>query len=275
MRSQHHVTTAGSGLTRSSGASYRWYEPAVWGTDVDASPKRRTHRTVERATRQVPPRIVDEHELSQLAESLVERRPSAYERRIKPVIDRAAAAILLTVFLPVLLTVYVAVLITVGRPVLFRQVRVGKGGRAFDMLKFRTMRPDRRVSTEPYHGHERRVTHKSASDPRHTRLGRLLRKTSLDELPQLLNVVRGQMSLVGPRPELLALVEEYTSWQRIRHIVKPGLTGLWQTTERGKGRLLHECVDLDLQYISRMSFKSDVAILLRTPMALLKNKGVI
>lgn len=214
-------------------------------------------------------------DLEQFAAALRERRPTTYERLIKPLTDRVLSALLILLLSPAMAVIYVAVLIAVGRPAIFRQVRVGRNGRTFSMLKFRTMTPDRRSRTEPYIGPERRVTHKSANDPRHTHLGRWLRKTSLDELPQLINVVRGQMSLVGPRPELADLIERYAPWQQTRHVVKPGVTGLWQTTERGEGRLLHECIELDLLYISRLSFPRDVVILARTPLALLRNKGVI
>jgi len=131
------------------------------------------------------------------------------------------------------------------------------------------------MRAEPFDGPDRRTIHKSANDPRHTTIGRFLRKLSLDELPQLVNVLRGDMSLVGPRPEIAALTADYLDWQQTRHTVKPGVTGLWQTTARGDGRLLHECVDLDLHYIRGMSFRTDVAILLRTPFAMLRNRGVI
>lgn len=230
-----------------------------------------THRD---ATSDVPAHRPSGDDVEHLAALLALRRPTAYERWAKPVFDRVVAALLLLVLSPVLGVVCLSVLFSIGRPLIFRQVRVGQGGRAFSMFKFRTMKPDRRVSCENYTGPERRVTHKSPHDPRHTPLGRLLRKTSLDELPQLVNVVRGHMSLVGPRPELADLVLDYAPWQQRRHIVKPGLTGLWQTTERGRGRLLHECVDLDLQYISSLSWRTDLRILARTPIALLRNRGV-
>lgn len=220
-------------------------------------------------------RVVTHEELDRLAHRLGTRTPTRYERWVKPALDRLLAGLLLLVLTPVLLTITMAVLVSIGRPVLFRQTRAGRHGQAFSMLKFRTMRPGRRVSIVGYSGPERRVTHKSANDPRHTRLGRRLRKLSLDELPQLFNVLRGDMSLVGPRPELLDLTVDYLPWQRSRHLVKPGLTGLWQTTDRGKGRLLHESIDLDLEYIEGLSFSRDWRILARTPLALLKTRGVV
>lgn len=219
--------------------------------------------------------IGDLARIEAIAARLVAREPTRYERFVKPVVDRLFAAILIVVFMPVLLFVTLAVLISVGRPVLINQPRTGRHGRVFTMLKFRTMLPDRRVTTTTYDGPDRRRTHKSADDPRHTQVGRLLRKTSLDELPQLFNVLRGDMSMVGPRPEMAALAAGYVSWQQSRHVVKPGVTGLWQTTARGEGRLLHECVDVDLRYIQDLSFRHDIAILARTPIALLRSREVI
>ena len=133
--------------------------------------------------------------------------PTSFYARIgKPVFDRVVAAILFLLLLPMTLLVALAVLVVIGPPVLFRQSRVGRAGRAFSVLKFRTMRPDRRRERRDVI-EDRRMTHKSERDPRHTRLGRQLRKWSLDELPQLWNVLRGDMSLVGPRPELVEVVE--------------------------------------------------------------------
>jgi lipopolysaccharide/colanic/teichoic acid biosynthesis glycosyltransferase len=110
----------------------------------------------------------------------------------------------------------------------------------------------------------RRRNHKSPHDPRHTRLGRFLRRTSLDELPQLVNVIRGDLSLVGPRPELPEVVANYQPWQHARHWVRPGITGLWQVTERGSGEPMHEHVESDLRYIRSLSALTDLRILLLT-----------
>lgn len=135
--------------------------------------------------------------------------------------------------------------------------------------------PDRRVSSarqlEDRRALERsrRRTHKTPDDPRHTGLGRFLRAYSFDELPQLVNVLRGELSLVGPRPELPEVVASYEPWQHARHEVKPGLTGLWQTTDRGSGEPMHLHVDRDLEYIERISVRTDLAILLVTVPVLL------
>jgi lipopolysaccharide/colanic/teichoic acid biosynthesis glycosyltransferase len=136
------------------------------------------------------------------------------------------------------------------------------------MYKFRTMAPDRRHEAASYDEPERRKTHKHPDDPRLTPLGRFLRKWSLDELPQLWNVVRGEMSLVGPRPEMLGIVDTYDHWQHARHAVKPGLTGLWQVSARGDGPM-HENTHLDLAYVRQVRFGSDCKILFMTIPALL------
>ena len=130
--------------------------------------------------------------------------------------------------------------------------------------------PDRRSGLDRRQGERRapeatrRRTHKTPDDPRHTRLGRFLRASSLDELPQLVNVLRGELSLVGPRPELPEVVASYEPWQHARHAAKPGLTGLWQTTERANGEPMHLHVDKDLEYIERLSARTDLSILLVT-----------
>jgi lipopolysaccharide/colanic/teichoic acid biosynthesis glycosyltransferase len=199
-------------------------------------------------------------------------RDTFYARHGKAAFDRFSAAVLLLLASPVLLVVTLLVLARLGRPVLITQPRVGRGGNAFGMLKFRTMHPDRRERRESFRGGERRRTHKSPHDPRHTPLGRVLRKLSLDELPQLWNIVRGDMSIVGPRPELVHVVlDRYEPWQHGRHAVRPGLTGLWQTTARDIG-LMHEHIHLDLEYIRRMSFGTDVKLLFKTVGVLVRPK---
>jgi lipopolysaccharide/colanic/teichoic acid biosynthesis glycosyltransferase len=191
-----------------------------------------------------------------------------YQRWGKPAFDRAVGLAVAIALVPLVLLVALAVRVTLGAPVLYRQRRIGLRGVEFDMLKFRTMLPDRRRSRQPFEGPDRRRTHKSDEDPRHTRLGRFLRMSSLDELPQLWNVVRGDLSLVGPRPELTEIVERYEPWQHARHVVKPGITGLWQVTRRGDG-LMHEHVEVDLRYVEDLSFRTDLKILVLTLPAVL------
>jgi lipopolysaccharide/colanic/teichoic acid biosynthesis glycosyltransferase len=181
----------------------------------------------------------------------------------KEILDRVLALAALTALLPVIGVTAVAVRLSLGRGVIFRQVRVGLHGSEFVMLKFRTMACDRRVSDVPYEGCDRRLTHKTECDPRHTALGRFLRRSSLDELPQLVNVLRGEMSLVGPRPEIATVVERYGLRDHPRHRVRPGITGLWQVSEY-RGELLHLNMGLDIDYLEQLSLRTDLRILWAT-----------
>jgi lipopolysaccharide/colanic/teichoic acid biosynthesis glycosyltransferase len=194
-----------------------------------------------------------------------------YVRIVKPLFDRVVGFCIFLVLLPLTAVVALAVRISLGSPVIFRQRRVGRDGRPFDVYKFRTMAHDRRQQQEPV-DQDRRQTHKTTDDPRHTRVGRCLRKWSLDELPQFWNVVCGDMSLVGPRPELVEIVARYEPWQHQRHAVKPGLTGLWQVSSRGTG-MMHLHTDIDLEYIETMSSSTDLKILFRTIPATLARRG--
>jgi lipopolysaccharide/colanic/teichoic acid biosynthesis glycosyltransferase len=192
-----------------------------------------------------------------------------YRDLVKPVLDRTLAAVLLLAILPVLVTIAVVLRIRLGRGILFRQERIGLGGRPFTVYKFRTMLPDRRSTTgDGWGATDRRRSHKQPTDPRHTRVGQFLRRWSLDELPQLFNVLRGEMSLVGPRPELPHIVDRYEPWEHARHAVRPGLTGFWQTTARAAGPM-QEYTHLDIEYVKRLSFATDLRVLCATPFAAL------
>lgn len=193
-----------------------------------------------------------------------------YRRVVKPVVDRVVAAVLLVVLAMPLLLVALVVLLSLGRPILFVQDRVGRGGRTFRVLKFRTMRPSRRRRQLSV-AHDRRRSHKVPDDPRLTATGRFLRRWSIDELPQLLNVVKGEMSIVGPRPELPEIVAAYPPELHARHAVRPGLTGLWQVCARGDG-LMHENGHWDLEYVQRIGLRTDLSILLRTPAAIVGSR---
>ncbi|CAB4982187.1 MAG: sugar transferase [Actinobacteria bacterium] len=195
-----------------------------------------------------------------------------YMRFVKPSCDRIFAAVMLVLLSPILLFTSIALRLTLGKGVLFRQERIGKGGVPFTVLKFRTMKADRRQERLDV-GSDRRRTHKSTADPRHTRLGRFLRATSIDELPQFVNVLRGDMSIIGPRPELPIVVEKYEPWQHLRHDLRPGLTGLWQVSERGNGEAMHDRVDVDLSYCDSVGFLTDLRIFLATPFALIRARG--
>ena len=200
------------------------------------------------------------------------RRGTAYRRIVKPVFDRVFGVLLLLVVAPLIIVVMGLVRLTLGRGVFHCQRRVGKDDRVFDLYKFRTMAPDRRRGEERFVGRDRRLTHKCEEDPRHTGVGRTLRKWSLDELPQLWNVVVGDMSLVGPRPELVSVVKEHDLWDHPRCLVKPGITGLWQVSP-DRGALLHENLEYDTMYVSDMSFWKDIKILAQTPRAVFARKG--
>jgi lipopolysaccharide/colanic/teichoic acid biosynthesis glycosyltransferase len=206
--------------------------------------------------------------------SHVELLPRAgfYRSRVKPFLDITGGLLLLIVFSPVIAVSIALVMLSLGRPVIYTQERVGLGGRRFKLYKFRTMTPDRRTGRSHYIGPERRQTHKSREDPRITSVGKFLRAVRFDELPQLWNVVKGDMSLVGPRPELPEIVVNYDEWQHQRHMVRPGLTGLWQVSHQN-GKPMHECTDVDLKYIANLSFSSDMSILLRTPAAMFLRRG--
>jgi exopolysaccharide biosynthesis polyprenyl glycosylphosphotransferase len=205
--------------------------------------------------------------------SLVSGPDRALGLLVKRGLDIVASAILMVVLAPFM--ALIAALIRVGStgPVLFRQERVGLHGRTFTLLKFRTMcvdaeqqLPELRIQNA-VHGHAFKLDH----DPRATRAGRFLRRTSLDELPQLVNVLRGQMSLVGPRPPLPCEVSTYDIWHRRRLSMKPGMTGLWQVGARREPEF-DKWVQQDLEYIDTWSLWLDAKIVLRTVPAMLTGR---
>lgn len=155
-------------------------------------------------------------------------------------------------------------------PVFFKQIRVGKDGKEFGMYKFRSMVADaeERLKDLLQHNEVSGAMFKMKDDPRVTRIGKFIRKTSIDELPQLLNVIKGEMSLVGPRPPLPREVKEYTSYDKQRLLVTPGCTGLWQVTERNSVGFA-EMVELDLEYIRNRNVFYDIKIILKTVKVLL------
>jgi exopolysaccharide biosynthesis polyprenyl glycosylphosphotransferase len=194
---------------------------------------------------------------------------------LKAAMDWIGAALLTVILAPVLLTVAAAVKLTSRGPVFFRQDRVGRGGRTFQMLKFRSMvvGAEARVETLAEAGNDAAgPLFKRRDDPRVTRVGRVLRRYSLDELPQLFNVLSGNMSLVGPRPPLPAEVSRYEARMRRRLLVKPGMTGLWQVG--GRSDLpWEECVRLDVYYAENWTPCGDLMILARTAKAVFGGAG--
>ncbi len=197
-----------------------------------------------------------------------------YQRLAKRAFDLAVTLAILPLALPVMGLVALFIRLEGAGPVLFRQVRVGENGRLFEMLKFRTMVDGAETMQEVVLEHDEtgRPIHKRPDDPRVTRVGRVLRRLSLDELPQLFNVLKGEMSLVGPRPELPALVEKYQPWQRKRFAVPQGMTGWWQVNGRSD-RLMHLHTEDDLFYVQNYSLWLDVYILWKTLWAVLSGRG--
>ena len=206
-----------------------------------------------------PLQVLTEHaEISGLADlpviELPSRRLPAWQHTVKRVMDVALSAVLLILCSPLMLAVAWLVRRATKASAIFRQTRVGYRGAEFTMYKFRTMAP----SADPY-----AEAPEDLDDERITRTGGWLRRSSLDELPQLFNVLKGDMSLVGPRPEMPFIVEQYEPWQRRRLDVKPGITGLWQILGR-KDLPLRDNIEYDFYYIRNWSIWLDVAILLKT-----------
>jgi lipopolysaccharide/colanic/teichoic acid biosynthesis glycosyltransferase len=179
--------------------------------------------------------------------------------------DIATAALALVLLSPLLLIAAIAIRLGSRGPVLYRQLRVGRDGREFEMLKLRTM-----VQGSDPVGVGTVVTR---DDPRVTAAGRVLRRTSLDEIPNLLNVLRGEMAIVGPRPTIPAQVKDYTLRQRRRHEVRPGITG-WAQVRGRAGIPWEERIELDLWYVDHRSAALDLRILLRTVWLLLTGHGL-
>lgn len=197
-----------------------------------------------------------------------------FERWFKRAIDLSGASIGLVLSAPLIAAAGAAIRIEDGGPVFFRQTRVGEGGKPFTMVKLRTMDPDaeQRLAEVLDKNSLEGPIYKIPDDPRVTKVGRFLRRWSLDELPQLWNVLRGEMSLVGPRPEEEWIVAQYRDEQRQRLAVKPGLTGPMQISGRG-GLSMDERLALELDYIENYSLGRDLAILLRTIPAVLRAEG--
>jgi len=189
--------------------------------------------------------------------------PGPLHRVTKRFMDISISLVLILVLFPLMAVIYVIQLFKKNGSPVFTQTRTGLRGKEFTFYKFRTMKPE---------SDEYEVAPISMDDPRVTGLGRFLRRTSLDELPQLFNVIRGDMSLVGPRPEMPFIVKEYTSWQRHRLDVKPGLTGMWQIMGR-KELPLHDNLEYDYYYIRNQSLMLDFTILLRTIATIFKGRG--
>jgi lipopolysaccharide/colanic/teichoic acid biosynthesis glycosyltransferase len=229
---------------------------------------------------------MEAHGLSEavtLDAAAVARPPTALVCRV---LDVLLAAVLLVLLLPLFVAVALAIRLDSPGPMLYRQLRVGLGMRRFTLHKFRTMRPD--ADSQPHHdyvvglirGQAEAVSgshgslYKLAHDERITPVGRFLRRWSLDELPQLFDVLRGEMSLVGPRPAIPYELDHYErSWYR-RFSVKPGLTGLWQVSGRNK-LTFHDMVRLDIEYAETWCLRLNVLILAKTPWVVVRGRGAV
>jgi len=206
----------------------------------------------------------------------VARRPRwfAYEASLKRLLDVGLASLGLVASLPLSLAIIIAIKLDSPGPALFVQDRVGRYGHRFRFYKFRTMYADaeRRLSELQLLNEVDGPVFKMRRDPRITKVGAFLRRSSLDELPQLINVLKGEMSLVGPRPPLPREVEQYRPSDKIRLSVKPGLTCLWQI--RGRSTLGFETwMEYDREYISNVTLWVDLSILVRTVWAVLSTRG--
>lgn len=238
-------------------------------TNVCAQPARRIERR-----RDLARRVRFECDMRGVPLHLEFRRHS-YARRIKPLVDAALAGLALAFLLPLMLVVALAIKLGDGGPVLFVQERTGYLGARFRLYKFRTMVVDAEALKERLRA---RNIHRAGSpdfklrdDPRVTRLGRFLRKTSIDELPNLWNVLRGEMSIVGPRPTSFSATS-YAMAHLPRLAVKPGLTGLWQVSGRAEIDF-DERAELDISYIRALSARQDLALVLRTVNAVRRGQG--
>ena len=185
---------------------------------------------------------------------LVERLSSFYAKRGKHLFDVIAAFLLIIIFAPLMGLVAVLIKLTSRGSIFFSHKRVGLNNELFVIHKFRSLHVD-----TPSYSEKPGKT----DDKRITLIGKWLRKTSLDELPQLFNVIKGEMSLVGPRPEMPFLAKDYEPWENQRHLVRPGMTGLWQLSPRRQGTI-RDGISVDLEYIEKLSFWNDFKILLRT-----------
>jgi Undecaprenyl-phosphate galactose phosphotransferase WbaP len=199
-------------------------------------------------------------------------------RRVKRTLDIAFAIVLAIVALPVSLLIAAAILIESGRPVFFRHRRIGRGGRSFSLLKFRTMAQNsdeilaEYLAGNPEAAHEWDRNRKLRYDPRVTRIGRLLRRTSLDELPQIFNIFRGEMSIAGPRPIVEAEIAKYGNTYPLYSLAKPGLTGLWQVSGRNDTTYRRR-VELDAAYVRNWTPALDFKLLFKTVGVVVKGKG--
>lgn len=192
----------------------------------------------------------------------------------KRIVDVIFSAFGLVLFLPLFLLVSILIKVDSPGPIIFRQIRVGKYGSKFEIYKFRTMCFDAEEKLK-FLKDKNEMSGKQfkiKNDPRITKIGFFLRKNSIDELPQLINVLKGEMSLVGPRPALVEEVREYTEYEKKRLRVLPGCSGLWQVSGRNN-LMFDQMIELDLKYIDDITLKNDIKIMLKTIKVMITNEG--
>lgn len=197
-----------------------------------------------------------------------------YQRMLKRIFDLTLVFLLLPISIILGVLIAIAVWIDSRLPIIFQQKRVGENGVLFTMYKFRTMKPgaENYQHLVEYKDGNNQIIHKSIHDPRVTRVGKFLRKTSLDELPQVINIIKGDMSFVGPRPELPYLVEQYEPWQRKRFSIPQGITGWWQINGRSE-KPMHLHTEDDIYYVQHYSIFLDIYILMKTIIVVIKGQG--
>ncbi|MGI9615235.1 MAG: sugar transferase [Acidimicrobiales bacterium] len=202
-------------------------------------------------------------------------RTTLYGRWFKRPIDIVLALVIGALLAPLMVLIALSIPVMLGRGgVIYRQERIGRDGQVFTIYKFRSMLRDRRERANlDYAGPERRQNHKSIDDPRHRPYGRFLRATSLDELPQLLNVLKGQMSMVGPRPELIAVAIREGFASHPRNMTRPGLTGAFQVSPLRTASRISAGLHLDIDYVVDVRFGDDLKILARTLLIPFQRRG--
>ena len=192
---------------------------------------------------------------------------------LKRLIDISLSALFLAILSPLLVLVIILIRIDSKGPAIFKQRRIGLHGKSFTFYKFRSMRIESVYNT-PIVSKEG-FLYKSKEDKRITRIGRILRRTSIDELPQLFNVLVGDMSLIGPRPLIKEMLEAYPLIKTIRSMIKPGLTGYWQISCRDKNNSVLDMIDWDIYYIKHCCLSFDIKILIKTMEVVINGKGAV
>jgi len=282
--SEEHEPTVDSSLASHTGGLAQWFpgeavleiasHEVVQELEQPTLPLPPLFDRVAQPTRQASQRRVSPADL-RLAAGLpivrAEGNRSWFYQTAKRTFDIVGALMLLGLFAPIMATAWLVLMLTGGQPI-FRQVRLGYRGLPFVMYKFRSMRPDADQRRHEVKDEKDGPIFKNRRDPRITRVGRFLRATSIDEMPQLFNVLLGHMSLVGPRPPLAHEVAQYEPWPRRRLAVKPGLTCLWQISGRSEIGF-KDWVHMDLWYIQHQNFFVDLMLLVKTPWSGLSRRG--